>query len=105
MRTHALHLASGGLIAIHKQITPTGAHRATEYEVIHNVARKRVNENATMPLRSPRSTPKSRIDKYLETEDRKAVDVARTTRDVLGATETDRKRWTWREQRATCPKL
>ena len=45
VRAHALHLAGAGWIRVHKHVTETGAHKATEYEVIHNPARKRSNQN------------------------------------------------------------
>jgi hypothetical protein len=61
VRSHAEHLAGAGWIRIHKQPTESGAHKATEYEVVHNPARKRTNTNATTPLRKGRARPRSRL--------------------------------------------
>ena len=54
VRDHALHLAASGWVAIHKADTPSGAHKTTSYEVIHNPSRGRINENATTPIRKVR---------------------------------------------------
>jgi hypothetical protein len=82
VRTHAEHLAGAGLICIHKFVTEGGAHKATEYEVIHNPGRKRFNENATTPIRKRRARPVSRLvaSGTLARSNRK--DVARQTRDT-----------------------
>ena len=82
VRVHALHLAGAGVVRIHKHVTETGAHKATEYEVIHNPARKKVNENATMPLRGRRARPRSRLTSMKETPDQNREGVARQTRDT-----------------------
>jgi hypothetical protein len=61
VRTHGGHLAGGGLIRIDKFVTERGAHKATQYEVIHNPGRKRFNENATTPLLKRRARPRSSL--------------------------------------------
>jgi hypothetical protein len=62
VRDHALHLAASGWVAIHKADTPSGAHKTTSYEVIHNPRRGRINENATTPIRKVRARPASRVN-------------------------------------------
>ena len=93
VRTHAEHLAGAGLICIHKFVTEGGAHKATEYEVIHNPGRKRFNENATTPIRKRRARPVSRL-------------VASRTSRAKRATHRHKKparhsHFRWRVQRAT----
>ena len=82
VRIHALHLAGGGWIRPHKHLTETGAHKATEYEVIHNPARSRSNENATTPLRKRRARPRSRLVESGTLGPANRRNVARQTRDT-----------------------
>jgi hypothetical protein len=82
VRVHAEHLAGAGVVRIHKHVTETGAHKATEYEVIHNPARKKVNENATTPLRGRRARPRSRLAAMRKTLAQNRQGVARQTRDT-----------------------
>jgi hypothetical protein len=82
VRTHALHLAGAGVIRIHKNVTASGAHRATEYEVLHNPGRKRFNENATTPVRRRRARPPSRIAASGLLTPANRANVARRTRDT-----------------------
>ncbi len=82
VRVHALHLAGAGWIRIHKHLTETGAHKATEYEVVHNPARLRSNENATMPLRKRRARPRSRLIQSGRLGPASRRNVARQTREA-----------------------
>lgn len=82
VRTHALHLASAGLIRIDKTVTDSGGHKATSYFVLHNPARKRINENATTPLVKRRARPASRLPREQNAPPRKRVTVTRETRDT-----------------------
>jgi hypothetical protein len=82
VRVHALHLAGAGWIHPHKHLTETGAHKATEYEVIHNPARSRSNENATTPLRKRRARPRSRLVESGKLGPANRRNVARQTRDT-----------------------
>jgi hypothetical protein len=82
VREHALHLAGAGYVLVRKQTTKTGAHLVTEYDVVHNPARKRVNETATTPLRKPRAKPLSRYSSAKGVAPDPSSSTERDSRDV-----------------------
>ena len=89
VRDHALHLAASGWVAIHKADTPSGAHKTTSYEVIHNPRRGRINENATTPIRKVRARPASRVDDLINNprgSRRRASKVRQSTNGVVRQT-------------------
>ena len=81
VRVYAEHLAGAGWVRIHKHVTDTGGHKATEYEVIHNPGRKRFNKNATTPLRRQRARPRSRLAALDLPASKNGQHVARESRD------------------------